>query len=342
MSMLTSLTAFGIRQVLGDGIESVVNAVQQRFIDHSQTLPKALERAHDRTWQALAVALAGDGFLDRIKVFFASGDDKGVREQVQLFLHSNAVSFDGTPAEVRGVCLTELKRLRKSGLLSPQGVPAMEVGRQAAGFRLCTAPQGMIEEAHRAVAGVADALREDYLARLPGCFARRRHPVRPCWPQLSLTSSVGRWRLTPNWLAASSSTACVSCRPRRRRCSVRSTRHSPRWAASSTRCSSNSGGSREPFSISKSSCSVWADCTPQPTRARSRSLMEQVQHQLAQLGMQRGEVRPQHSFSIRGDAERRAVKALLARFRELSRARSPRGARPAQRPGQVAVRIRRL
>ena len=124
MSLVTQLIGFGLRQVIGDSADDVgqvVGVVEQRFRDHSRTLPKALEQAHNRAWQALGVALAGDGLLDRVKVFFASGDDKGVREQVQVFLKSNAVSFDGTPAEFRQACLDELKRLRKSGLLSTQG-----------------------------------------------------------------------------------------------------------------------------------------------------------------------------------------------------------------------------
>ena len=103
-----------------------------------------------------------------MKVFFASGDDKGVREQVQLFLKSNAVSFAGTGAAFRQACLDELKRLRKSGLLSTQGGSAADIARQAAGFKRHTDPQGLIEEARRAVAGVADALAGDYpnLSRL--------------------------------------------------------------------------------------------------------------------------------------------------------------------------------
>ncbi|HBI43020.1 MAG TPA: hypothetical protein DDY78_09215, partial [Planctomycetales bacterium] len=48
-----------------------------------------------------------------------------------------------------------------------------------------------------------------------------------------------------------------------------------------------------------------------------RTLMEQVLLRLGQVGMARGEVRPGNSCSIRGEDERRAVKALLARFREL-------------------------
>jgi hypothetical protein len=158
MSLLASLTAFGLRQVIGDGVENVIDAVGQRFLDHSQELPRALERASHRTWQSLAVALAGDGFLDRLKGFFASGDDKGVREQVQLFLKANAVSLEGTSHRFRQDCLDELVRLRKSGGLTAPGLPPAEVGRRAEGFRRHADQQALVEEARRAVAGVADAL----------------------------------------------------------------------------------------------------------------------------------------------------------------------------------------
>jgi hypothetical protein len=63
-----------------------------------------------------------------------------------------------------------------------------------------------------------------------------------------------------------------------------------------------------------------------------RSLLGQVLQQLGQSGMQRGEVRPQHSFSIRGDDERRAVKALLVRFRQL----------PPEEQGQVPALLNGL
>ena len=171
MSLVAQLVGFGLRQVIGDFADNavqIVAAVEQRFRDHSQTLPKALDQAHNRAWQALSVALAGDGLLDRVKVFFASGDDKGVREQVQLFLTSNAVSFDGAPADFRRDCLDELKRLRKSGMLSTTGGTSAEIARQAASFKRHVDLQGLVEESRRAVAGVADALAESYpnLSRL--------------------------------------------------------------------------------------------------------------------------------------------------------------------------------
>ena len=103
-----------------------------------------------------------------MKVFFASGDDKGVREQVHCFLTSNAVSFEGEAADFRRDCLDELKRLRKSGMLSTAAGSSADIARQAAGFKRHADPQGLIEEARRAVAGVADALAKGYpnLARL--------------------------------------------------------------------------------------------------------------------------------------------------------------------------------
>jgi hypothetical protein len=138
MSPITQLVGFGLRQVIGDYADGAVQmaaVIEQRFRDHSRTLPKALDRAHHRAWQALGVALAGDGLLDRVKVFFASGDDKGVREQVQLFLAGNTVSFDRAPADFHRDCLDELKRLRKSGRLStPEGAHAAGAGMLRSGY----------------------------------------------------------------------------------------------------------------------------------------------------------------------------------------------------------------
>jgi formylglycine-generating enzyme required for sulfatase activity/serine/threonine protein kinase len=163
VSFFSKLLGFGLRQVVGDGVEGVVEAVEQRFRDHSRTLPLALERAHDRAWQSLGVALAGDGFLDRVKVFFfATGDDRGIRAQVRAFLTGNAFSFESTPETFRQDCLDELKRLRAAGPLAAQGLPATEIALQASGFRRHADPQGLVEEARRAVAGVADALAGGY------------------------------------------------------------------------------------------------------------------------------------------------------------------------------------
>ncbi len=70
MSLVGNLIGFGLRQALGadaaSTAEKVVSVVEKHFTDHSQTLTTALARANDRAWQALNIALAGDGSLDKI------------------------------------------------------------------------------------------------------------------------------------------------------------------------------------------------------------------------------------------------------------------------------------
>ena len=117
MSLAGKMIGFGLRQVIGDvagnATETVVKLVVKRFADNSQTLPKALARANDRSWQALGIALAGDGLLDQIKVFFlASGDDKGIREQVHVAdqLHQERVSRPAATNEISGA-VRELESL---------------------------------------------------------------------------------------------------------------------------------------------------------------------------------------------------------------------------------------
>lgn len=100
MHLVSHLVAYGLRQVIGESADKIIEAVERRFTDHSQALPKAIARANDRAWQALAVALAGDGWFDSIKVFFtASGDEKGLREEVRRLL-------EGSPSPSRGNRMT--------------------------------------------------------------------------------------------------------------------------------------------------------------------------------------------------------------------------------------------
>ncbi len=104
MGLMSPLYAYGLTQVFGesafatvDNVLEAVNpalplvgrvaaAIRQRFTDHSHALPRALARANEQAWQAIAVALTGDGWVDAVRNFFtASGDQKGFREEVRPF-----------------------------------------------------------------------------------------------------------------------------------------------------------------------------------------------------------------------------------------------------------------
>jgi len=170
MSLVGSLCGLGLRITFGDageGVQNVFNSVRDRFADHSQALPLALERANDAAWQALAVALAGDGLLDRFKRLFAEGDARGLRERVKGFLGRHAAAFDQTPAAFRRDCLAELEQARRAGLLSVKGFTADEAGRNL-DFPYYGDPKGLMDAAVRAVERVSDALAPScpHLARL--------------------------------------------------------------------------------------------------------------------------------------------------------------------------------
>jgi hypothetical protein len=147
MSAATELFAFGLRQVIdvaetaGQIAEAagpagaVIALVRRRLTDHSETLPRALAGANDRAWQAVAVALAGRGFLTRVKEFFTGQTPRAVHDQVEAFLAREADSFPGTSEEFRRACLRELHLARKvrRGAVPPS----------AAGMgRPCTATAG--------------------------------------------------------------------------------------------------------------------------------------------------------------------------------------------------------
>jgi formylglycine-generating enzyme required for sulfatase activity/tRNA A-37 threonylcarbamoyl transferase component Bud32 len=344
---------FGLRQVVGEPADAIVQVAEvvekglptaakiikvaeRHFRDHSRTLPNALGRAHKRAWQSLGVALAGDGFLDRVKVFFASGDNKGIREQVQLFLRENAFSFDGTPDGFRQACLDDLRRLHESGLLSVQGVSSAEVARQATTFRRHADPQGLVAEAHRAVAGIADTIAEHYpdLSRL----IRRPMPAGPpllaaafCYffrREVETSGELARGLLFDGQqqLFANQKDMLAGLE----RLTAAQEKAFGEVSQALTTLGDQFEGIIEELGGSKAVAvethGAVLDLHAELQRlgglqlansAEVRSLLEQVQHHLSQVGMQRGEVKPQHSFSIRGEDERRFVKALLARFRGL-------------------------
>jgi WD40 repeat protein/tetratricopeptide (TPR) repeat protein len=325
MSPITQLVSFGLRQVIGDYADSAVQitaVIEQRFRDHSTTLPKALNQAHHRAWQALGVALAGDGLLDRVKVFFASGDDKGVRQQVQLFLDGNAVSFDGTPADFRRDCLDELQRLRKSGRLStPEGAHAA-IARQAAGFQRHADPQGLVEEARRAVNSVADALAENYpnLARL----LRTPTPAGPpllaaafCYffrREVETNDELAHGLFFDGLRQLSASQAKAFGEVDQALASL-----GGQFDALFEQLGRIEAAVEETHTVAVETHGAVLDIQTELQRSHgeARILMEQVLLRLGQVGMARGEVRPGNSCSIRGEDERRAVKALLARYRKL-------------------------
>ena len=169
MRFTTQLIAFGLKQVLGEAADKVIDFLDDRFTDHAGALPKALARAHERAWDTLGIALAGDGFLNQITLFFtADADARGLREQVRIFLQTNSFDFAGAEADFRKRCLAELKAARQAHRLSANHLTAAEMKEPIADFRRYSDEAGLVNGARTAVAKIADQLDGNYphLARL--------------------------------------------------------------------------------------------------------------------------------------------------------------------------------
>jgi hypothetical protein len=140
-------------------VSGVVTLLAKRFTDQSARLTRAVEKANERAWKALEIALAGDSFWERCKVQLAGGEERAFRAQVRDFL-------DGIPAselpankdEFRRQCWQELRKARKAGVLTG-GVPSAEqLARRAGAFARFREPQLLLRAQHETLAHMARAL----------------------------------------------------------------------------------------------------------------------------------------------------------------------------------------
>jgi formylglycine-generating enzyme required for sulfatase activity/predicted Ser/Thr protein kinase len=321
MQFMCQFSGFLLRQVIGGSAVAVAGFLQKRFGDHSQPLPQALQRAAERAWQTLGVALAGDGVLDRAARLFTGGDDRSLREPIQAFLKSNLFDTDGDSETFRKACLTEWRQLRRAKKLL-DNVHLNDVALQAARFERYTEMDSLVRGAEQAMIDVADVLAEDYpnLARL------LRQPT-PAGPTLlaaafayffrqevikdddlvhellldnlrHLTAAQGKALGEVNKALASLGDGLDDVLESLDE--VRERVETSQAAILDLQTTLTRLGGRQDAGVTE-----------------LRALIEKVLALLGQVGMHQGEVRPRHSFSIRGETEKRLVQKLLERYRLL-------------------------
>lgn len=180
MAIASLLTRFTMRQMtLGAvqaveiaSVEALVGFFSDRLSHHSQKLIRALEQSHTRTWKALEIALAGESLWNRID----RSDDKTFRRQVRAYLDTTPLgNLESHGEEFRQQCLRELREARKEGLLLRGNLDADQLFNQAAAFARFTEPTELVEQESQALQQIAEILREHghpnlaYLAALrPG------------------------------------------------------------------------------------------------------------------------------------------------------------------------------
>lgn len=178
MVLVQQLSVLAVRPVLAgicqaagvdpgsSAVEAVVALLANRFTDHSQRLVLALQRANERAWRALEIALAGDSWWDRIKVSLARREDQAFRDQVSAFLHATPLA--GLPShgpEFRQQCLRELRAAHKQGLLGGSLQPAA-LAAEAGQFATFADPQSLLKAEEHVLGSMAAVLRQAGLGSL--------------------------------------------------------------------------------------------------------------------------------------------------------------------------------
>jgi formylglycine-generating enzyme required for sulfatase activity/tetratricopeptide (TPR) repeat protein len=312
MSLLVSLIGFALRQVVDFDGDGLAGAVEDHFVNHGRTLERALVRAHDNSWKALACALAGDSLLGRFNGLFASGDQKGFREEVRIFLSDRAAQLGEPPDKLRRACLAELDKLRRCHRLTVTPLLPAEVAQAAADFGRHGDLGALIDEAVRAVDRVADALGSDCpaLARLLRQPAGDRPPLLAAAFAFFLRREVEKDDELANGLMVDG---------------LRRLAASQAKALSELERAVQQVGEQIDTGLAEIAGELHdmrddvgeaRDAALQARDAADR-LFAQVQELIGKVGLSRRELKPTDSFSIRGTDERRAVKALLETFRAL-------------------------
>ncbi|HEY8504860.1 MAG TPA: hypothetical protein VIL46_09780, partial [Gemmataceae bacterium] len=185
MSVMRWMSVLALRHLADDASRSVgaygaahafnkvAGYLRQHFIDQSERLPQALEKAGDRAWRALEVALAGDSLWDRCKLLLASGEQKGFREQVQRLLEQTDYPSFAAQLTFRPDCLRELQAARKAGLLTGQAYDPDALAEEVGSFARHTDPVALMGAEWQTVERMAGELRAAGYATLATLVALR-------------------------------------------------------------------------------------------------------------------------------------------------------------------------
>jgi len=135
--------------------------LHHHFADHSQRLPRALYRSNQRAWKTLELALAGDGWLTKLKNLLTRGEDKVIAEQIRSFLEANCLKeLDRHPADVRQLCLEDLHKARATGELEGGQINGAALAEEAKSWRGLQDPQDRVKGDLQAVARMAEYLKQ--------------------------------------------------------------------------------------------------------------------------------------------------------------------------------------
>jgi serine/threonine protein kinase len=311
MSVVTTLVAFGVRSLINapaaTAVKLTADRIEKWYADHTRILPDAIERANDRAWRSLAVALGGDGLIGQITRLFASGSDMAIREQVAGFLHSTAHELSHSPVEFRKECLAELKRAGKERALAAGRIAPEDLSNRVADFQCFSDPHALVDSAWVAAGEISDSL-----AAYPKLATLLRQRT-PAGSPLLVTAFAFFFRREVETNAELARGLAFD--------GMRQLSTAQETGFRQLEDALSAIGPRfdELFDKLDAIEEHVLDIKEEMRRmhATHAGLLTDIISQLNRQGMAGGAVRANQSFSIRTDSERRIVKDMLARFRQL-------------------------
>src|SRR5262249_36088553 len=268
-------------------------------------VPSAVRGAGERAWQALEVALAGESLWGRLD----EADDRAFRQQVRAFL--DGAPLEGLPGhgdEFRQQALRELRAARKAGLLLGGSLQAGHPAEGAADLARFDG-DGVLEREWQALEGLAGSLRQAGYAALAQLVA-----LKPAGGPPLLVLAVRYFF--------------------RRAVEQDAELHRglswARWEALGEAQERGFAGLDEALTAHGRRLDEWLAVLTEVRaavldlrqevagqREQIRRLADDVLRVLAQHRLERRELRPGDSLSLRTDEERRLVKDLVTRYRGL-------------------------
>ena len=258
-------------------------------------------------------------------MFFASGDSKGIREQVRLFLQGNIIAFAGTPADFRKQCLKELKLAKQQGwLTAPKTLSLGEVAEHAAPFQRYDDLQGLIHGAEQLVWQMADILRNQ-CTNLGQLFRQTSGGQPPL--VVSAFAYFFRREVEDNaklfqgllfdGLQKLSASQEQAFREVRAALDSLGDQFEEMIEAILKQLDRIEKGIKETHEVVLDIQVEMQSLGHTVADEVVRRIAQEVQSRMIQAGMPRGEVKSRHSVSIRTEYEKTAVKQLLTQIRQL-------------------------
>jgi tetratricopeptide (TPR) repeat protein len=305
-------TAVGVKEG-GDVAVAVAAFLNERFTDHSQRLTAALQNANERAWKSLELSLAGESFWERCKSSVARAEDKAFARQVRAFLDATPLPEpSGNPA-FRQQCLEDLRAARKEGLLTGGTFQPRQLAEQTANFVRFTDPQRLLEAEWQVVKDMAQQLKQAGKANLSWLLSQRP-------PQGTHILVAGVRYFFRRAVEEDQKLFQGLAFSQLERLGKQQEEGFAALAAVMTQQGQRLAELLEGVQavvVETHSAVLNLQDQIEGQSGHLRQIGDAVQKLLEQHHLQRREVRPGDSLSIRNDGERQLVKQLVARYRAL-------------------------